>query len=129
MGKTVNLPGYSTAAWGQTKVWRGDFFGSSNYQQGGEVQTPQPYGFAGLEAINFDGTAFAASNNYFARVAYPANSFNNTEFQATTFGQSASSANNTNAPVIKWFIASNSAEVANNTNLSAEVVRITAYGI
>ena len=80
MGKFVPCGGYPTAAWGQAKVTRGDFFGSNNYQQGGEVQVPGTYGFpGGIEAIDTEGTQYAVSNNYFARVAYPANSFNNAE--------------------------------------------------
>lgn len=129
MGKFIKLPNYPTAAWGATQVNRGDFFGSNNYQQGGEVQVPGTYGFQGIEAIQFDGTAYSVSNNYFARVSYPANSFNSAEQLAPAFGQTASAANNTNAPVIKWFIASNNAEVANNTNLAAEVVRATFWGV
>ncbi len=129
MGKFVPLPNYPTPAWGATKVTSGDFFGSNNYQQGGEVQIPQTYGFGGIESIKFAGTAYSVSNNYFARAVYPANSFSANEGLAPSFGQNASSANNTNAPVIKWFIASNNVEVANNTNLAAEVVRADFFGV
>lgn len=129
MGQVIPLQNYPTAAWGATRVSRGDFFGSNSYQQGGEVQTPIPFGFAGgIEEMGFSGGGYSASGTYFARVAYPANSFSASELKATSWGQNASSANNTNAPVVKWFYAANSVEVANNTNLAAEVVRYTSYG-
>ncbi len=127
MGKFVSLGNYPTSAWGATKVAKGDFFGSNNYQQGGEVLVPGSFGLQSIESVEFSG-AFAPSNNYFARVAYPANSFNAAEQIAPTFSQTPSGANNTNAPVVKWFIASNNAEVANNTNLAAELVRTTVFG-
>lgn len=127
MGKFTSLPNYPTRAWGSTKVAAGDFFGSNNYQQGGEVQVPATFGFTGIESLHLE-SAFAYSQNYFARVYFPATG-NKNENVAPSYGQNASTANNTNAPLIQWFIAANNAQVANNTDLSAEVVRLRAFGV
>lgn len=129
MGKFISLPNYPTSAWGATRVAKGDWFGSNNYQQPGETLVPQTFGFTGLESAGFSGGGFSNSNNYYARVTYPANTSSNTEAQAPTFGQTPSAANNTNAPVVTIYIASNNAQVANNTNLSAECFKLEAFGV
>lgn len=128
MGKTIALPGYSTASGaGAGKIWRGDFFGSNNYQQPGETLVPGTFGFGAIESVRFDG--YSASNNYFARVQWPANSFSANEQAAPVFAQGPSSANNANAPQVRIFIAGNNAQAANATDLSAEVFRMTVEGV
>lgn len=131
MGLFKAMPNYPTPAWGATKVTRGDFFGTSNYQAGGEVLSPGAFGFGGLErfepapnAGNNINQFFAYSQNYYAVVQYPANSSSSTEQFAPTYAGRASN----NQIIVRWF-AANNAEVANNTNLAAEAVPVTVFGI
>lgn len=129
MGKFISLPGYPTASWGATKVARGDFFGTNNYQAGGELIVPGTFGLGAFETAGASFSGYSYSNNYFARVVAPNNLSANGEQLAPVYTANASNGNNTNQLVVKWFIASNNAEVANNTNLSAEGVRFTAEGV
>jgi len=123
MGKFVPLPGYPVPVSNKIEN-RGDFFGTSNYQAGGELIVPATYGMTAIESVQF--TNFAFSGNYYAQVIYP-NNPNSTELQATAF-QSASNNNNLNVQV-KWLIAANNAQVANNTNLAAEGIRVHIVGV
>lgn len=129
MGKFIKMPNYPTAAWGATRVSKGDWFGNSNYQQPGDALVPATFGFGAIETAGFSGGGYSNTGNYYARVTYPANTSASTEQFAPVFGQNASTANNTNAPVVTVYIASNNAQVANNTNLAAECFKIEAYGV
>ncbi len=130
IGKFIPKQGYPTSAWGQTRVTCGDLFGTSNYQAGGDAFVPTPFFPGGsIEKIEMSAGGYSTSNNYFGRVSYPANSFSTTEPYSPNFGQTGSTANSTNAPIFKVYIAGNSAEVANNTNLAAEIFPcVTVFG-
>ncbi len=102
--------------------WVGDHFGpgananTGNYTTGGYNLNSSAIGFTGIEFVQTG--SYSESANYFARIFYP-NVSGNTETRAATFA----SVN------VKWYYAANSNEVANNTDLSAEVVRVFANGI
>jgi hypothetical protein len=96
--------------------WAGDFFGSNNYQIGGYNLNASSLGMLRIETAGF--SALSQSGNYFAKAIYPAISGNN-ENRAPTFPY----------VTVKWYYAANSVEVANNTNLSAEVAQLRAYGL
>src|SRR6185437_16657406 len=124
----IPLPGYPTAAWGQTRVWKGDHIGPALYVAGGEYPTPAAFGFpGGIESVGGEFSGNAYSGNYYVRAVAPANSFSASEQRAPAFGATASNANNTNAIALKWFYTANNVEVAANTNLAAEGVRLIAY--
>lgn len=113
---------YPGPTWPVKEQWVGDHFGpgasanTGNYATGGYNLSSSALGFpGGFEWVQM---SYAQSGNYFARALYPANS-GNTESRAVTFA-------NVN---IQWFYANNSAQVANNTDLSAECVRLLAIGI
>jgi hypothetical protein len=131
MGLFKPLPSYPTSAWGATKVNRGDFFGSSNYQQGGEVISPQAFGFTGVERFtvelssnNNNDRSYSYTGNYFGVTQYPANLSTANEQYAPVYAGTASN----NQIVVRWFYAANSVEVANNTNLAAEALPVTVFG-
>lgn len=126
----IPLPGYPTAAWGQTRVWHGDHTGPALYVTGGEFVTPASFGFpGGLESVGSQFSGNSYSGTYYTRMIPPANSFSASELRAPAFGANASTANNTNQIAIKWFYSANNNEVAANTNLAAEGIRIIAYGV
>lgn len=125
MANNIPVPGYPTAAWGQTKVSKVDHWGQANYSTGGEIISPAVFGMGGLESIGAEFGAYATSQNYFVRAVPPANSQSTAENQAPTWNGN----NNTSQIALKWFVAANSNEVAANTNLSGEVVRIVAFGV
>jgi len=95
--------------------WAGDHWGSNNYQQGGYNENAPYFGMGRIELAGV--SALAQSGNYYAKVIYPALS-GNAEQRAPTFPYIT----------IKWYFANNT-EVANNTNLSAEVVQLAITGI
>ena len=131
-GAWIPLPGYPTAAWGQTKVWRGDHVGPANYATGGEIPVPGAFGFpGGIEEIGAGFGGYSYSNNYYVKMFPPVaagNTFNVNESFAPVWPANASNANNTNQIQIVWYYAANNVQVAANTTLAAEGVRITAYG-
>ena len=118
MARTGFIPydGYTAPAALAGKVQAaGDFIGTGNYQVGGYNLNASAIGLSRIEWVNF--SALAQSGNYYARANYPATSGNN-EQRASGFPY----------VVIKWY-AANGTEVANNTNLSAEVSQIFAFGM
>lgn len=125
----IPLPNYPTSAWGSTKVWKGDHTGPAAYATGGEIVVPGAFGFQGLEEVGaaFSGNSY--STTYYVRMVPPANSFSAAEQQAPSWGANASNANNTNQIQLLWYYQANNAQVAANTNLTAEGVRITVYGV
>lgn len=126
----IPLPGYPAAAWGQTRVWRGDHIGPLIYVTGGEFPTPAAFGFpGGIESVGVDFGGNSYSGTYYVKALQPANSFSASEQRAPAFGATASNANATNQIAIQWFYTNNNAQVAANTNLAAEGVRLVAYGV
>lgn len=101
--------------------WGGDLFGSNNYQQGGYTLYASDFGLSGFETfgISFGGRNSNIANAYYAQVTPPANFANANESLASSF----------NNCTIRWFFNNNSAEVANNTDLSAVAVRIDIRGV
>jgi len=95
----------------------GDLVGNNNYQVGGYNLTATQFGLSGFESVGVSARTY--SLNYYAQILYNNNSANNAELQAPVF-QTA---------LVKWYYAANSVEVANNTDLSAEICRVTAIGI
>lgn len=114
-----NIPydGYPAPGARAVKVeWAGDHVGTSNYQAGGYNENASYFGMGRIELAGV--SALSQSGNYFARAIYPAIS-SNSEARAPGF----------NAITMKWYTAANSVEVANNTNLSAEIVQLSVVGI
>ena len=95
--------------------WSGDHFGPANYQVGGYNLNATALGMNRIEEARF--AYRAQSSNYYAAAFYPANSGNN-ETRAIPPGY----------VTVKWY-AANATEVANNTNLSADVSHLSAVGI
>ena len=127
-GAWIPCPGAPTDI-GNRKFWRGDHVGPLLYATGGEIPVPGAFGFPGfIEDIGATAGGYSYSNNYYVKIALPANSFNAAEQSAPTWGANASNANNTNQLQILWYYANNNNQVAANANLSAEGVRITAWG-
>ena len=94
----------------------GDFFGSNNYQAGGYSVTAAAFGMYGrVEYLSF--APLTQSANYYARWQPTANSSNATEQRATAY----------NSVTVKWY-AANGTEVANNSNLSLEVIPYQVWG-
>jgi hypothetical protein len=124
----IPLPGYPTAV-GNKMYWRGDHVGPLLYVTGGEFIPPQAFGMQGIEEIGaaFSGNSF--STTYYVRMVPPANAFSANEQYASAWGANASNANNTNQIAVQWFYQANNAQVAANTNLAAEAVRFTVWGV
>jgi hypothetical protein len=114
----IPLPGYM-AVTPSRLYWRGDLQGNANYQQSGDKIYASDFGMVGLETASGEFGGFSASNNYYVKIFPPANFANVNETQAASF----------NNVSVYWYIASNNAAVANNTNLAAEFVRISATGL
>ena len=130
----VNIPvyGYPTAAWGQTKVWRGDHFGPTAYNNTtGEIVTPTPFTLNGIETVGAEFGGFTYSNNYYVKMFLPNNiTPSSSEYASPVFGVTlGNNANANNMPQIQWFYAANNNQVAANTNLAAEAIRLVVYGV
>jgi len=123
MGKYVPLDGYPQPFSSKIEN-RGDFFGSNNYQTGGEQIVPQTFGLSAFESVSFAPLAY--SQNYYAKVIYPTNPVN-TELRASAFQSNGANANG--QVLVQWFVAANNAQVAANTNLAAEGIRMSIVGI
>jgi hypothetical protein len=96
--------------------WIGDHFGPQNYQANGYSLTAFALGMSGFEWVEF--TASSNSGNYLVSGILPGGA-GNTEFRAVTYPY----------VTVQWFYAANGNQVANNTNLSAEQIRLFAIGI
>jgi hypothetical protein len=94
----------------------GDLIGPANYQAGGYNINAPSLGMSRIERAA--GSSFTQSGNYIAKFFYPAISSSN-ENRAPTFPY----------VTVKWYYAANSVEVANNTNLGAEVSQYEFTGI
>lgn len=95
--------------------WRGDYIGPANYQANGYNMNATAFGMARFEAVQFD--FLTQSQNYYARAIRPAASSNN---QTRAIPPSY--------VTVKWY-AANGTEVANNSNLSAEIIYLGIIGI
>jgi hypothetical protein len=96
----------------------GDYFGNNNYQQGGDKTYASDWGLSGIEHFGVQ-SGRSASGTYSVVVYPPANSSNANESVASTY----------NNVTLKWLYAANGVEVANNTNLSAESLRVFVIGV
>jgi hypothetical protein len=121
MPKSIPYDGYQAAGADAIRIqWRGDHFGpgipDGNYQAGGYNMNASAFGMQRIEeaAVSYR----TQSGNYYAAVFYPASSGNN-EIRAVP----------PSYVTLKWFNAANSVEVANNTNLSAEVTYLRVVGV
>lgn len=121
---SIPLDGYPSPGALDIKLhWCGDHFGpganttGANYVTGGYTLTAAQFGMQAIEFAEFNG--LDASGNYIPYTVMPtANASTPTEFRAPA-------ANNV---TVQWFNA-NGTQVANNTNLSAEVARLLVIGI
>src|SRR5271166_66537 len=100
-------------------AWCGPHFGpgsgAGNYQQNGYSITAASLGMSRIEWA--ETSYLSQSQNYYARVLYPAND-NSNELQAVP----------PSAVTMQWFYAANYAQVANNTNLLGECVQLFVIG-
>ena len=113
-------------AFGNKQRWVGDHVGPANYQQPGETVSPNMFGFPGfVETLGSSFGGYSQSSTYFVRSAWPANATANVnEIKAPVFFQTTAN----NSLSLQWFYAANSVQVSNNTNLAAEIVKVTAWG-
>lgn len=114
--QSIPYDGYPAGGARAVKIeWSGDHFGPSNYQAGGYNLNASELGMSRFEIVGF--SPISQSNNYYARAQY-ANTSAAAEQRATGF------------PYVKvvWF-AANGTEAANASNLTAEVLQMTAVGI
>ena len=100
--------------------WAGDLFGNNNYQGGanntGDLYSASQFGMAGVEFVNVNDRTL--SSTYVPAAIFPANSSNSNEGVAPTPQNF----------YLRWF-AANGTEVANNTNLAAEIVKVQIWGV
>lgn len=118
MSKTGPIPydGYPAPGARAVKLeWAGDFIGSNNYQQGGYNLNASALGMSRIETAGF--SPLSQSGNFYAKVTYPALS-SNSENRAPTFPYIT----------VLWYAANNT-QVANNTDLSAEIAQLSVVGI
>ncbi len=93
-----------------------DIFGNNNYQTTGDLYTASQFGIGGVEFV--DVADRTHSGTYSAAALPPANSSNSSELVAPC-------ANN----FTLHYYSANGTEVANNTDLSAEILRIKIMGV
>ena len=106
-----------------TKItWAGDHFGpgaagntGNNYNQNGYTINASSLGLSNFERVDL---GYSLSQNYFARAYYPNNTANASETQAVP----------PTSVTVTWYYAANSVQVANNTDLSAECVKMLVIG-
>ena len=115
----IPVQGYPFSGSVKRQQWLGDLVGNGNYQQGGDVLYARDFGMGGIEEFGMPFSGYANSGNYYARAKPPANSSSATETYAPVY----------NNVTVQWYYAANSTEVANNTNLAAEVVRLDLRGV
>ena len=115
----IPVQGYPFSGSVQRQQWLGDLSGNNNYQQGGDVLYARDFGMAGFDEFSLPFGGYTNSGNYFARAKPPANSSSATETFAPVY----------NNVTVQWYYAGNSAEAANNANLSAEVIRLNLRGV
>ena|SRR5271165_80849 len=119
----IALPGYmSPVGYSRKIAWAGDMFGSNNYQAGGYNENANSgFGMSAFEkfGIDFGGINIGGTFGTYIAKSKPGNISSNTEAQAPTFQY----------VTVQWFYAANNVEVANNTDLSAQGVRVDARGV
>jgi len=99
------------------RSWIGDFFGSNNYQAGGNNVNAGDFGMSAMAFTEIMGHSF--SGTYDLRLIPATNASNLNESMAAYF----------QTLTAKCYYSANSVEVANNTNLSAEAFRIHVRGL
>jgi hypothetical protein len=115
----MNIPcdGYpASAALAVKQEYIGDHFGSNSYQIGGYPINCNDVGLNGFEWVAFTG---GSNTGNYTTSAVLAGASGNTEQRARVFP----------SITMQWYYANNGNEVANNTNLSAECIRLFAIGI
>lgn len=115
----IPLPGYGSSNPKPGLRWAGDYFGNNNYQQGGDKSYATDYGMVGIEEINFTFGGVSSSGTYTAKATAANNSTSINELYAPAY----------NNVTIKWYYTANSVEVANNTNLNNDSVRLAITGV
>jgi len=116
----IPLPGYSCAKPKPGYTWAGDLFGNNNYQAGGDTIYATDVGLSGIETVNFTFGGNSSSGTYVAKAHQSNNNYSNAnEGFASAFSK----------VTIQWYYAANSVEVANNTNLNADSVRVEFNGV
>ena len=116
-GNSIACPGYMAPGAAASRLeWLGDVFGNNNYQIGGYNVTAAVYGMQGMEW--WAATGPSNSGNFFL---YPiwSNNASATEQRANTPANL----------LVKAYYQNNNNEVANNTNLAAEVWRVYVRGV
>lgn len=96
--------------------WAGDHFGPANYQANGYNMSAQDFSMGRIETIG--ASALSQSGNFYVKILYPAIS-----------GAAETRAPGFNSVNIRWYVAGNNNEVANNSNLAVEVVQLRGYGL
>jgi len=100
--------------------WAGDLFGNNAYVGGanntGDLYNASQFGMSGIEFVNVNDRTY--STTYVPAAIFPANSANSNE----AVGPCPANF------YMRWFSA-NGTEVANNTNLAAEIIRVQIYGV
>ena len=111
------LPCYEAPGPGSRKTAVIQHAGPKPYLTGGETFDAQHLGWGVFDALMAAGRSFNSSGTgtYEVKVHYPV-------------GQAASGATGSGNATLKWYTAANSTEVGNNTDLSAEYVRLYALG-
>jgi hypothetical protein len=115
----IPVQGYPFSGSVKRQQWLGDLTGNNNYQQAGDVIYARDFGMGGFETFNTEFGGYSNSGTYFVRASPATTASNYAETFAPVY----------NNVTVHWYYAANSAEVANNANMSAEVVRISARGV
>lgn len=111
-----SLPGYPQP-FGSRNVNIASHQGPNPYLTGGEnYYAGASAGWGSFDAVE-GGASYnnSAAGTYLVRPLYP-------------IGQAQLSASGSNNVKLGWFVAANGAQVANNTDLSAEYVRLRSFG-
>ena len=106
----VPLPGYVTA-FGGKKFSIVDHSGPSSYAAGGETINASDVGMGGLDRIS--ASQYSMSGTYSVVVLYPA----------------LANAISVTSVKLAWYVVGTGAQVTNGTDLSAEHIRMEAWGV
>jgi len=112
----IPCPGYMSPSPPHRLYWIGDVYGNANYQQGGYNLSSAVFGMSGFEYV--ENVGYSNSGNYIM-VPIWGNNANVNALRANTPANL----------LVKCYYQANSVEVANNTNLSAEMWRSYLQGI
>ena len=116
----IPVPSYPQSGWPKKEWFKADRPGPANYQQGGNNMYANECGMSGFEELSLVFGGLTASGTYFGKFYPPSTAIQVvTEVSAPLFPY----------VIVKWFYSANSVEVANNTNLAAELFRFGAVGV